>query len=78
MASVVGTGVSTPPAQLVNTVQAVVQKFIHSGSWRPGAPTMPDDMGAGAARQEDGWRRFGLSEFFQEEPRVARTMARNC
>lgn len=28
MASVIGTGVSTPPAQLVNTVQAVVQKYI--------------------------------------------------
>jgi hypothetical protein len=28
MASVTGTGISTPPAQLVNTVQALVQKYI--------------------------------------------------
>lgn len=28
MASVVGTGIASPPAQLVNTVQAIVQKFI--------------------------------------------------
>ena len=28
MSSVVGTGISSPPAQLVNTVQAIVQKFI--------------------------------------------------
>jgi hypothetical protein len=28
MASVVGTGISTPPAQLVNTVQAIVQKYV--------------------------------------------------
>ena len=28
MASVTGTGISTPPAQLVNTVQAIVQKYI--------------------------------------------------
>jgi hypothetical protein len=28
MGSVVGTGISTPPAQLVNTVQAIVQKYI--------------------------------------------------
>jgi len=28
MASVTGTGISTPPAQLVNTVQAIVQKFV--------------------------------------------------
>lgn len=28
MASVIGTGISTPPAQLVNTVQALVQKFV--------------------------------------------------
>lgn len=28
MASVVGTGISSPPAQLVNTVQAIVSKFI--------------------------------------------------
>lgn len=28
MASVIGTGVATPPAQLVNTVQAIVQKYV--------------------------------------------------
>ncbi len=28
MSSVVGTGISSPPAQLVNTVQSIVQKFI--------------------------------------------------
>jgi hypothetical protein len=28
MASVIGTGIATPPAQLVNTVQAIVQKYV--------------------------------------------------
>jgi len=28
MSSVVGTGIATPPAQLVNTVQAIVQKYV--------------------------------------------------
>ena len=28
MAAVIGTGIATPPAQLVNTVQSIVQKFI--------------------------------------------------
>lgn len=28
MSSVIGTGVATPPAQLVNTVQAIVQKYV--------------------------------------------------